>query len=177
MKSLRLTIILGAVAVLVLTGASLAAVALVGGPRPRPVVTGCSSPSFAGTVVDVTLADMGRGMMTGGRMRLVPEVRSVPHGRVSFVAANRGSVPHELVVLPLGEGQRVGARIVGADGRIGEDGAAGEASASCGEGAGDGVLPGAESWVTLTLAPGRYELVCNLPGHYAAGMYAELTVS
>jgi hypothetical protein len=24
---------------------------------------------------------------------------------------------------------------------------------------------------------GRYELVCNLPGHYAAGMYAEITVS
>jgi hypothetical protein len=32
------------------------------------------------------------------------------------------------------------------------------------------------SWVTLHLAPGRYELICNLPGHYAAGMFAELDV-
>ena len=30
--------------------------------------------------------------------------------------------------------------------------------------------------MTLTLAPGRYELICNLPGHYAAGMFTELTV-
>ncbi|MGV8964931.1 MAG: sulfocyanin-like copper-binding protein [Cellulomonas sp.] len=29
----------------------------------------------------------------------------------------------------------------------------------------------------MTLAPGHYELICNLPGHYAAGMYTELTVS
>jgi uncharacterized cupredoxin-like copper-binding protein len=31
--------------------------------------------------------------------------------------------------------------------------------------------------VTITLAPGRYELICNLPGHYAAGDYTELTVT
>jgi uncharacterized cupredoxin-like copper-binding protein len=37
-------------------------------------------------------------------------------------------------------------------------------------------LPGASGWVTVTLPPGRYELVCNLPGHYAAGMYTQLTV-
>jgi len=27
------------------------------------------------------------------------------------------------------------------------------------------------------LAAGRYELLCNLPGHYAAGMYTELDVT
>ncbi|WP_253033861.1 sulfocyanin-like copper-binding protein [Arthrobacter sp. H16F315] len=27
------------------------------------------------------------------------------------------------------------------------------------------------------MPPGRYELVCNLPGHYAAGMYSQLKVS
>lgn len=31
-------------------------------------------------------------------------------------------------------------------------------------------------WTTVTLAPGRYELVCSLPGHYGAGMYSELDV-
>lgn len=40
----------------------------------------------------------------------------------------------------------------------------------------DGIEPGASSWTTVTLAPGRYELVCNLPGHYAAAMYTRLTV-
>ena len=41
----------------------------------------------------------------------------------------------------------------------------------------DGIAPGAAGWVTLHLDPGRYELICNLPGHYAAGMYAELDVT
>jgi uncharacterized cupredoxin-like copper-binding protein len=27
------------------------------------------------------------------------------------------------------------------------------------------------------LAPGQYELVCNLPNHYAAGMYTRLVVT
>ena len=46
-----------------------------------------------------------------------------------------------------------------------------------GQGAGQGIRPGSSGWVTLTLAPGHYELVCNLPGHYAAGMHTELTAS
>jgi hypothetical protein len=44
-------------------------------------------------------------------------------------------------------------------------------------GAGEGIAPVDASWVTLALKPGRYELVCNLPGHYAAGMYGELDVT
>lgn len=57
-----------------------------------------------------------------------------------------------------------------------EAGSLGEASMSCGEGPGDGIAPGAESWVTLHLARGRYELICNLPFHYAMGMFTELDV-
>jgi uncharacterized cupredoxin-like copper-binding protein len=30
---------------------------------------------------------------------------------------------------------------------------------------------------TVTLRPGRYELLCKVPGHYAAGMHAELDVA
>lgn len=41
-------------------------------------------------------------------------------------------------------------------------------------GHGDGIAPGAVSWLTMTLRPGRYELVCNLPGHYAIGMHTGL---
>jgi uncharacterized cupredoxin-like copper-binding protein len=44
-------------------------------------------------------------------------------------------------------------------------------------GAGEDIAPGDASWVILALKPGRYEVVCNLPGHYAAGMYGELDVT
>lgn len=115
--------------------------------------------------------------MSGGAMRLTADRNTVPGGEVSFLVTNEGNISHEMVVLPLPADQLVGTRPIGADGKVNEAGSVGEASNTCAAGAGQGILPGSSSWVALTLAPGRYELLCNLPGHYAAGMYAQLTVS
>lgn len=115
----------------------------------------------------------GYGM---GMMRVLTDRSSVPAGTVSLRVANTGSLVHELVVLPLRAGQQVGERAVGPDGTVDEAGSLGEASNTCGPGTGDGIAPGGVGWVTLHLAPGRYELLCNLPGHYAAGMETGLTV-
>lgn len=141
----------------------------------------CTVPNLPGAVIDVTLTNMGGPMMggnsvRGGMMRLSTSTSSAPSGTVSFVATNVGSVNHEFLVLPLPEGQIVGTRAIRDDGTVDEVGSLGEASNTCGAGSGEGITPGASSWVTLKLAPGRYELVCNLPGHYAAGMYTQLTV-
>lgn len=43
-----------------------------------------------------------------------------------------------------------------------------------GAGEGAGIAAGSAGWVTLDVRPGRYELVCNLPGRYRAGMASEL---
>lgn len=183
------TIVLAAAAAVLLTVASLVGLAflLPGGPFSPPAgprqVTTCTAPSFAGPTVNVTLSDMGAGMMGApgqrmrGGMRLWAGTTTVPPGKVSFDVTNAGTLTHELVVLPLADGQAAGTRAVGADGRVDESGSAGEASATCADGAGEGILPGSSSWVTLELKPGRYELVCNLPGHYSAGMYTVLTVT
>jgi uncharacterized cupredoxin-like copper-binding protein len=90
---------------------------------------------------------------------------------------NRGVITHELVVLPLIGGHGVGARTVDQDGTVEETGSLGEVSATCAAGSRDGLAPTSTGWATLALPAGRYELVCNLPGHYAAGMYAELDVT
>lgn len=163
-----------------------------------PSVTSCTAPALAGSVVDVELADMGAMMgsdrgMTGrdgamigggewqsypaGMMRLAVSPGAVPHGQVSFWVTNGGIRTHEMVVLPLAAGQQPGQRRVGFDGTVEEGGSLAEASASCAAGAGDGIASGTTGWVTLTLPAGRYELICNLPGHYAGGMYTELDVS
>ena len=118
----------------------------------------------------------GNGTMPGGAMGLTIDRSSVHSGTVSFVATNDGSIAHELVVLPLAGSQAAGSRPISRDNEIDETDSLGEASATCAAGAGSGITSGAAGWVTLTLAPGRYEVVCNLPGHYAAGMYRELTV-
>jgi len=144
----------------------------------------CSAPtSLAGSTVHVMLGDMGMTHMMGGvaplgsRMMLRAVPARVPAGTVSFVVGNMGWRTHEMVVLPLPQGQRVGQRAVWTDGRVQETGSRGEASASCAAGEGDGIRSGTAGWVTLTLAPGSYELVCNLPHHYAAGMRQLLVVS
>jgi uncharacterized cupredoxin-like copper-binding protein len=147
------------------------------GPRGGPT---CDAPALPGQTADVVLSDMrgmsSGGMMSGGRMMSIAARRSVVGaGTMSFRVWNAGMMDHELVVMRLPEGG-VGTRSVGADGRVSEEGSLGEASRSCGEGAGEGIAPGAVSWVSLNLAGGRYELICNLPGHYAMGMFTELDV-
>jgi uncharacterized cupredoxin-like copper-binding protein len=144
----------------------------------------CSAPSsLPGPRVTVMLADMGMTSMmsgvapVGAHMMLRALPATVSAGKVSFVAENMGWRTHELVVLPLATGAVAGSRVPGADGKVDETGSLGEASNSCAGGAGDGVIAGTVGWITLTLAPGRYELVCNQPNHYADGMWQELDVS
>ena len=118
-------------------------------------------------------------MMGGGSAMMVSLAAvpgSVPSGSVTFVATNTGAMNHELLILPL-PSDGAGTRPVGTDGKINEQSSLGEASASCGRGPGDGISPGTRSWVTVNLAPGKYELLCDEPWHYANGMFTELTVS
>ena len=138
----------------------------------------CTPPALSGQSVDVILSDMGGGMMESGRMMSVSATpATVASGDVSFRVWNQSLMMlHELVVMPLGQG-RGGARPIGSDGRVSEDESLGEASNACGQGAGEGIPPGSASWVTLHLDQGRYELICNLPGHYARGMYTGLDVT
>jgi uncharacterized cupredoxin-like copper-binding protein len=186
MRSRPRVIAAAVVVALALAAASTVALALAGGAfRSRASAPNgqCTAPALPGTVVDIELANMGGsrmmggGGMMGGTMRVVASRQDVSAGTVSFRVANVGSLVHELVVLPLANGDQVGSRAVGSDGKVSEAGSVGEASNTCGAGAGDGINPGAISWVTIDLPRGNYELVCNLPGHYASGMYTELRVT
>jgi uncharacterized cupredoxin-like copper-binding protein len=191
--STRTLIVAGIVTAIGLTGLSAAAVGLVSsGSTAGQYSTGtsvCAPPTLAGTVVRVSLTNMGGQMMGGpmmgqhstsyprGSMSLTTDVTTVSHGNVSFLATNVGNLTHELVIIPLDSGSSVGARKVGNDGKADEESSLGEASNACGADAGEGLKPGTAGWVTITLAPGKYELLCNLAGHYQAGMYAELVVT
>lgn len=188
-RSSRVAIIVGVLVTLLLAGLSIVAVGFVGGGLfPGSFAPGygvaCVTPATSGTVVNVTLTNtggpmMGRsnGMMSGGAMRLTADRSIVVHGPITFVATNSGSLTHEMVILALPNQQIAGTRPIGGDGKVDETGSLGEASTSCGQGAGEGILPGSSSWASATLPPGRYEVICDLPGHYAAGMYTQLTVT
>jgi uncharacterized cupredoxin-like copper-binding protein len=191
------TVIAVAIGALALTAVSTAVLARTGHTaRSHASASSCVTPNLPGSIVDVQLADMrsmmGGAMMGGqhgllsqndwsrfrhGMMTLTATPMTAHAGTVSLRVTNTGYLTHELVVLPLAVGQRAGQRSIGSDGKVDESGSLGEASATCAAGAGDGIASGSSGWTTLSLPAGRYELVCNLPGHYAGGMWTELDIA
>jgi len=169
-------------AVALLTGTA-AAIAFASDHNAAPVdgaygAISCPTPTLPGTTISVQTTDSGDMMMGQAPMRatLVASPATVPAGRVSFAVSNSGVLVHELVVLPLPT-DGPGTRPAGTDGKIDESQSLGEASRSCGAGVGDGIAPGSTGWTTMNLKAGRYELTCDQPWHYAAGMFDVLTVT
>lgn len=202
MSTPRRPLLVGALVAGMVALVASAAVALgaIGGPSSGPLGMGGgagpgghgflsgsprAAPKLPGSLVNVSLTDMGGSMMGGqgnammgvGAMGLSANHATVPHGTVSFLVTNDGSIDHEMMILPLDGSRTAGARPVGGDDKIDEAGSLGEASKSGGANADHRIAPGASGWGTVTLAPGHYELVCNLSRHYTAGMYTQLNVT
>jgi uncharacterized cupredoxin-like copper-binding protein len=135
------------------------------GPWQSLSVANCQPQHPSSTQVQVSLNDNG-GMMGGFAMMvsLNANVTTVVSGKVTFIATNYGHLNHELLILPMPTGG-AGTRPLGANGKIDESSSLGEASS-----------PGTRSWTTVNLAPGNYELLCDVPWHYANGMFTTLTV-
>ena len=92
-------------------------------------------------------------------------------GPTKIEAVNLGKVEHELVVFKT---EMNPAELpTGSDGAVEE-----EKMDKIAESAGE--VPDVEAGVTksadFNLKPGKYAIFCNLPGHYAQGMYGSLTV-
>ncbi|MGF6970003.1 putative cupredoxin-like copper-binding protein [Paraburkholderia sp. WC7.3g] len=94
---------------------------------------------------------------------------NVKAGRITLEVKNSADndMEHELVVLktdlsddalPVSKGQVLERRLK----KIGEV---------------EDIAPGKSRRVSFKLAPGHYALICNKPGHYAAGMHTALVVT
>lgn len=86
-------------------------------------------------------------------------------GKLEITLVNDGDAPHELVVLKT---DAAADALQVSDGRVSEDDSVGEV---------EEVEGGETGTATLDLKPGRYVIVCNVPGHYMKGMRGTLTVS
>ena len=94
---------------------------------------------------------------------LLPRTQAAPAGKVVFVLKNTGKMTHEFVVV--GTSKPAGSLLK--DGEADETGAVGEVAE---------LKPGQTKTLTLTLKKGHYALICNLPGHYQAGQFADFYV-
>ena len=95
---------------------------------------------------------------------IVPNVKSVKAGKVTFTMRNTGKVAHEMIVLKT---NKAPGSLSGTGASASEKGSLGEIS---------GIKPGKSGKLTLTLQPGKYVLLCNLPGHYKSGQFTGFLV-
>ena len=139
----------------------------------------------AATIVNVDLWDSGASaqMMTGleytgtgpvdlskATMGVKISQATAPRGVVTFKVTNSSKdTVHEMIVLYLKD-PNTPPPYSASDQRIDEDkaGYKGEVSE---------LQPGKTGNKTLALQPGKYLLVCNIAGHYAAGMWTEFDVT
>jgi uncharacterized cupredoxin-like copper-binding protein len=96
--------------------------------------------------------------------KVTPSAKSVGHGKVKFIVANKASMEHELVVIKT---SKKASALPVSGGRASEKGSVGEVE-----------LAGHKAKsLSLNLKKGHYALICNVKGHYKGGMYADLTVN
>jgi uncharacterized cupredoxin-like copper-binding protein len=138
--------------------------------------------ALASTTVHITLSDkgaaadmptgLGMGMggdMTKSPMQMEEDVSSVKAGEVKFDVTNMSKdMVHEMLVIPVPAADPL--PYLTSDETVDEDkaGSLGEV---------EELDPGASGSLTLDLKPGTYVLLCNVPGHYTAGMWKTLTVT
>ena len=104
-----------------------------------------------------------------GEMFLHPSATTLKAGVISFVVTNDGSIHHEFVLVT---GDPTGTK-GDEPGRVSE---ANHIGGDNGPEIGD-IAPGQTKVLTVTLPAGTYTAMCNLPGHYAAGMHFLFTVA
>lgn len=92
-----------------------------------------------------------------GEWAVTPEASAIRPGRVTFVVHNRGTMPHGFEIELEGD-------------------SSGPGSGDLFEAEGEAIRPGETARMTVTLAPGLYEIECLVEGHDDMGMEGVLEV-
>ncbi|MGH2378882.1 MAG: plastocyanin/azurin family copper-binding protein [Candidatus Limnocylindria bacterium] len=137
-------------------------------PLPRPLLLALAALLLASCAaaepeVDITKGQIRADLREHAITLTSNEVRA---GEVTFVVRNRGGQAHDLIVIRTD----LAADALPVDGQTqmaSEEGRAGGIEL---------VSPGRSANLRLTLEPGHYVLICNVPTHYGLGMHTELEV-
>ena len=112
-------------------------------------------PALASTTKTTTTA-VNVSLSKSNEFRFVLSKSSVPHGTVKFTFTNNGQLPHDFKLCSSNKGGT---------------------ATSCTGKVTPMITPGNKATLTVNLAKaGKYEYLCTVPGHAAAGMKGLLTV-
>jgi uncharacterized cupredoxin-like copper-binding protein len=137
-----------------------------GSTAKKPASTVASAGASTTTAAAPAAKGAAKVAVTLSEFKIKPAVASVPAGRVTFVVTNAGKVKHQFTIIRTDKPAAAVLSKHNPDDDIA--GARGEISS---------LVPGTtKTLVVKDLKPGHYALVCALPGHYQAGMYADFTV-
>jgi len=150
------------------------------GASAGAVVFAWAQCASAGTIIKVTLMDKGSGvemasdhgmgmanMDMPSNMAVKLSTNKVAAGEVTFLVTNSSTeMEHEMILVPFA-GKALPYDDKNAKLNEDEAGSLGEVSET---------KPGHSGQLKLKLKPGNYVLFCNIPGHFANGMWAKLTV-
>jgi uncharacterized cupredoxin-like copper-binding protein len=132
---------------------------------------GSSASSTPKTMTEASRAATTSGDAPNGQLtvdmseyKFAPARITADAGTLRVTAKNSGSQPHEFVVIRT---DAAPGELPVHDGRASEKGSVGEIAEQ---------EPGSSGSHAFRLKTGRYVFVCNVPGHYAAGMRGSLVV-
>jgi uncharacterized cupredoxin-like copper-binding protein len=119
--------------------------------------------------VNMGMAMPGASDMSKATMGITVDSNNIKAGEVTFVAVNDSKdFVHEMLIIPV---RSVYSPLpyIASENRVDEDaaGSLGEVSE---------LDPGATGALRITVKPGTYILLCNVPGHYAMGMWTTIVV-
>ncbi|WP_245268930.1 cupredoxin domain-containing protein [Mesorhizobium loti] len=147
------------------------------------LIAGSAGVVQAASLVQISLWDKGASMeMPMGLAYATPGidpakatmgVKALPAvvkaGQVTFNVKNDSKdTIHEMIVMQLADPGKP-LPYIDSENRVDEDKAGDKGEVS-------ELDPGKSGTLTVDLTAGKYLLICNVPGHYAAGMWAEFTV-
>jgi uncharacterized cupredoxin-like copper-binding protein len=127
---------------------------------PASAGVGSGAPTAAATTIAATEKDFA----------ITLDQSSAPAGSVTFHVTNDGPATHQFLVFKTNDAPT--ALPTDSDGNA-------DATAKGLDSVGEieSINAGTSQDVTVDMKPGKYVVICNLPGHYKLGMSAGLTVS
>lgn len=160
MKKLVRNALVGLAAIVATAGAAQAATTVQVSLRDK----GANVPMTTGFAYGMSGVDMSKASM---EIKATPA--TVKAGNITFKVKNSSKdTIHEMIVMYLAN-PKDPLPYIADENRVDEDKAGDKGEVS-------ELDPGASGTLTVDLKPGKYVLICNVPGHFATGMWTEFTV-